>query len=289
LETVVSEAFSLSAETVLDPYTPSLEDLAAKMAQRGGRGALPFAANTKRNIMPVQYCRHIRVNGERCAAPALLNQTFCYYHVELERRHRRCLRARNADPTILHPLTLQDGSQRDPVFAQPTPFSALDLPPLEDRHSIQIALSMIITALTEARIDPKLAALLFYGLQVASTNAHKLNPIPKRDPGKVSLTVLDEANGDLIAPEGDPEDPQETQDYERKGTAVRLWEKIQAEGKEEDRLKAEAAAKAIADALAAAIAELTATFNACNALTPADRLAAVSRVEAAAAASREKH
>ena len=91
---------------------------------------------------------------------------------------------------------------------------------------------MVITALTEARIDPKLAALLFYGLQVASTNAHKLNPIPKRDPGKVSLTVLDQDNGNLIAPEGDPEDPDESQDYERKGTATRYLEMLEAEDRE---------------------------------------------------------
>jgi hypothetical protein len=139
-------------------------------------------------------------------------------------------------------MTLLDGSQRNPILAEPTePRFQLDLPPLEDRHSIQVALSMVITALTEARIDPKLAALLFYGLQVASTNAHKLNPIPKRDLGKVSLTVLDEANGDLIAPEGDPEDPDDSQDYERKGTATRYWEMLEAEEKEKNRLKAEAA------------------------------------------------
>jgi hypothetical protein len=188
--------------------------------------------------MTTKYCRHIRVNGERCGSPALTNKTFCYFHVEFERRHRRFNARHDNTLTVLHPMTLQDGSQRDPTFAEQLP--QLDLPPLEDRHSIQVALSMVITALTEARIDPKLAALLFYGLQVASTNAHKLNPIPKRDPCKVSLTVLDEANGNLIAPEGDPEDPEETRDYERKGTATRYWEMLQAEEREKNRLKAQA-------------------------------------------------
>jgi len=188
--------------------------------------------------MTTQYCRHIKINGERCASPALTNKPFCYFHVELERRHRRCNPSKSATLTVLHPMTLQDGSQRDPILAEPLP--QLNLPELEDRHSIQVALSMVITALTQARIDPKLAALLFYGLQVASTNAHKLNPIPKRDPCKVTLTVLDDANGDLIAPEGDPEDPEETQDYERKGSATRYWEMLQAEEREKKRLKAEA-------------------------------------------------
>jgi hypothetical protein len=188
--------------------------------------------------MSMQYCRHIKINGERCGSPALRNELFCYYHVELKRYHPRCDSRRDPGLIVLHPMTLQDGSQRDPILAEQPP--QLNLPELEDRHSIQVALSMVITALTEARIDPKLAALLFYGLQVASTNAHKLNPIPKRDPCKVTLTVLDEANGDLIAPEGDPEDPEETQDYERKGTATRYWEMLQAEEREKDRLKAEA-------------------------------------------------
>jgi hypothetical protein len=193
--------------------------------------------------MSIQYCRHIKINGERCGSPALRNELFCYYHVELKRRHPRCNPNRERALTSLHPMTLQDGSQREPILAEPAePFPQLNLPQLEDRHSIQVALSMVITALTETRIDPKLAALLFYGLQVASTNARKLNPVPQRAPSKVSLTVLDEANGDLIAPEGDPEDPDDTREYERKGTATRYLEMLEAEESEKDRLKAEAAA-----------------------------------------------
>ncbi len=195
-----------------------------------------------RNLMSIQYCRHIKINGERCGSPALRNELFCYYHVELKRRHRRCNPLRDRAVTVLHPMSLQDGSQREPILAEP--FPQLDLPPLEDRHSIQVALSLVITALTQNRIDPKLAALLFYGLQVASTNAHKLNPVPKRNPAKVSLTILDEANGNLIAPEGDPEDPDESQDYERKGSATRYWEMLQAEDREKERLKTEAEAAA---------------------------------------------
>ncbi len=193
--------------------------------------------------MPTKFCRHIKANGERCGSLALINQPFCYYHVELERRHRRCNSRRDTTLTVLHPMTLQDGSQRDPTFAEQLPqldLPQLDLPQLEDRHSIQIALSMIITALAEDRIDPKRAALLFYGLQVASLNAHKLNPIPRRDLGKVSKTVLDESSSNLIAPDEDPEDPDETRDYERKGTATRYLEMLQAEEREKNRLKAEA-------------------------------------------------
>lgn len=203
---------------------------------------MAHAAPNKGNNMPRKFCRHIRVNGERCGAVALVDQPFCYYHVELERRHRHFSKLRAAEPAILHPMFLQDGSQRNPIFAEQPP--QLDLPPLEDRHSIQVALSLIITALAEDRIDPKRAALLFYGLQVASSNAHLLNPIPKRALGKVTKTILDESTGDLIAPDEDPEDPEEAQDWERPGSATRLWQALQSREKEKDRLKAEAAAAA---------------------------------------------
>jgi len=198
--------------------------------------------------MSTKFCRHIKANGERCRSLSLLNETFCYYHVELERRHRRCSTRHDPAVTVLHPMTLpmtlQHGSQRDPVFADP--FLQLDFPPLEDRHAIQVALSLAITALAENRIDPKRAALLFYGLQVASSNARLLDPVPERNPGKVSKTTLDTTTGTLIALDEDPEDPDDSQDYERKGTATRYWEMLQAERKEEDRLQAEADA-AIAD------------------------------------------
>jgi hypothetical protein len=135
-------------------------------------------------------------------------------------------------------MSLQDGSQRDPSLAQPKP-TQLDLPPLEDRHSIQLALSLLITALAQDRIDPKRAALLFYGLQVASSNAHLLNPVPKRGPGKVSKTILDEVSGELIAPD---EDPEECDDYKPKDSATKLMEKWDREDLEEEQRRCEAAA-----------------------------------------------
>ena len=242
-----STADSAQTKTHTLPHNPCPWKTLQQKVPRQGEGGCPPGAHI-RNLMSIQYCRHIKINGERCGSPALTNELFCYYHVELKRRHHRCKPLRDPAVTVLHPMSLQDGSQRDPILAEPlNPFPPLDLPQLEDRHSIQVALSLIVTALAQYRIDPKLATLLFYGLQVASTNAHKLNPIPKRAPAKVSLTILDEANGNLIAPAGDPEDPEETQDYERKGSATRYWEMLQAEDREETRLQAEKAAAALAN------------------------------------------
>jgi hypothetical protein len=200
-----------------------------------------------RNLMSIQYCRHIKINGERCGSPALRDERFCYYHIELNRRHR-CAPRQDTGLAILHPLSLQDGSQRDPVLTEPTNlFPELELPQLEDRHSIQVALSLIIAALAQNRIHPTRAMQLFYGLQVASSNAYKLNPIPKRYLGKVSLTVPDESTGNLIAPEGDPEDPAETAEYETPGTATKYWNMLKAEDDEKDRLREEAENKAYAE------------------------------------------
>jgi hypothetical protein len=193
--------------------------------------------------MATQYCRHIRINGERCGSPALNSAVFCYYHVELDRRHhkRTPTDAAPADAqpdlieTILHPMTLQDGSQRDPILAEPTtPSTQLDFPPLEDRYSIQLALSMLITALAQNRIDPKRAALLFYGLQVASANARDLNPLlpVNKRPGKVRSTVVDITSGTLIAPDEDPEGEEE---YERPSSIARFLDKLDREQAERDR------------------------------------------------------
>jgi hypothetical protein len=191
--------------------------------------------------MPTRFCRHIRINGERCGSPALRSEVFCYFHVELGKRHRRQRPHHDAIPTIVHPMTLQDGTQREPHTVEydsanaPAPL-ALDFPPLEDRHSIQLALSMLTNAVAQDRIDPKRAALLFYGLQIASSNARDLNPLPppRQRTAKVDETILDEASGLQIAPD---EDPKEIDDYERKGTATLYYEKILREWPEKMRLE----------------------------------------------------
>jgi hypothetical protein len=98
---------------------------------------------------------------------------------------------------------------------------------------------MLITALAEDRIDPRRAALLFYGLQIASSNARQLNPTPKRGPGKVSKTILDESTGTLIAPDEDPED---TEDYKPMDSITRILKELdeqKAQKAERDRLAAD--------------------------------------------------
>jgi hypothetical protein len=79
-----------------------------------------------------------------------------------------------------------------------------EVPELEDRESIQVALSMLISALGRNRLDPKRATAMLYGLQVASANAVKLNIEPGANQ-VVCSTVLDPA-GQELAPDEDPQE-----------------------------------------------------------------------------------
>ena len=125
----------------------------------------------------VKLCRQIRANGNRCASPALRGEVFCYWHFNSSRRHT----ATQTPPAEVSILTPRNDA-REPQLLAPKPQPVLDLPPLEDRESIQLAVSMLCAALARNEIDPKRAALLLYGLQVASSNVRGLDlePLPSR-------------------------------------------------------------------------------------------------------------
>jgi hypothetical protein len=74
-------------------------------------------------------CRHIKTSGGKCGSPALRGQPFCYFHSRLRERTAR----------------------------QPRAFEALELPPLEDRGAIQLAISEIVTAVAHYKMDHKRA------------------------------------------------------------------------------------------------------------------------------------
>jgi hypothetical protein len=157
--------------------------------------------------MSTRYCRHIRTNGRRCCAIAVRGQSLCFYHRGVNARHRTLNPPPDDTPTIIHPLNLAPGNlQRNPLiaeyFSDPGGPIELDFPTLDDRESIQVALSMLLLALGRNRLDPKRASIMLYGLQVASANARNLRPTEDH---VVSDTVLDE-DGQEIAPDEDPEE-----------------------------------------------------------------------------------
>ena len=154
--------------------------------------------------MPSTICRHIKTNGARCGSPALTQTTFCYFHHGLRKSHAKP--QPNDAPAIIH-STLDDGhgNQRNPLIAEyyrPV-YADLDLPPLEDRESVQIAISMVVGALAANRIDPKRASMLLYALQVASSNCNRLNFKPDRTE-VVLETVIAPSGTEQIAPDVEP-------------------------------------------------------------------------------------
>lgn len=106
--------------------------------------------------MLLPLCRHIRTNGLQCRAIALTGGLHCYFHNRLYARHNGF-----RPPLELH-----------------TPHQNIQLAPLEDRDSIQVALSVVINALATGQLETKRAAVLLYGLQMASSNAARLSLAP---------------------------------------------------------------------------------------------------------------
>ncbi|HEY0307871.1 MAG TPA: hypothetical protein VGB94_06910, partial [Acidobacteriaceae bacterium] len=98
-------------------------------------------------------CRHIKTNGCKCEAAALRGQPFCYFHA-LSRTREQRLASQPALP---------------PPEATLAPI-ALELPLLEDANAVQVAVSLVVSALAGNRIEPRRAGVLIYALQLASTN-----------------------------------------------------------------------------------------------------------------------
>lgn len=101
-------------------------------------------ALTKAHAAP--RCQHIKVNGARCASPALADQRLCHFH---------------------HLLFAERPAQR-----------LNSLPSFEDANGIQCALMEVANALLTNRVTSKTAALLLYALQIASANLKQMNLDP---------------------------------------------------------------------------------------------------------------
>jgi hypothetical protein len=109
-------------------------------------------------MMQYDLCRHIKTNGTRCKAPSLTGGTWCYFHSRLHQRHN----------------SYRNDATRSSLF----PGHHIELTALEDRESIQVALSVVINALATGNLEPKRASTLLYGLQLASNNARGLHAEP---------------------------------------------------------------------------------------------------------------
>jgi hypothetical protein len=146
--------------------------------------------------MKYRICRHIKSNGDRCQSPKLLKSEFCYFHKRLHEQHLRAIAPQRSSEVML-PVLDKSGAL---VGMEPAPTQTLDLGPLEDRASVQMAISTVLNALAAGRLEQSRATALLYGLQLASTNciarrfdhAHAINPVTN-----VEITP----EGDILAPE----------------------------------------------------------------------------------------
>jgi len=146
--------------------------------------------------MPYRICRHIKSNGERCQSPRLLKAEFCYFHKRLHEQHSRAIAPQRSSEVML-PVLDKSGTL---VGMEPAPTQTLNLGPLEDRTSVQIAISTVLNALATGRLEQSRATALLYGLQLASSNCishgsdHSYAYEPVTD---VEITP----EGDILAPE----------------------------------------------------------------------------------------
>lgn len=109
--------------------------------------------------MQYQLCRHIKTNGTRCHAPSLTGTVWCYFHDRLHQQHATYHYAPAARGYLV-------------------PGQHIQLAPLEDRESVQVAISVVINALAIGKLETRRATALLYGLQLASSNARGLDLQP---------------------------------------------------------------------------------------------------------------
>ena len=128
-----------------------------------------------------QECRHIKPNGSKCHSPAMKERPYCYYHLRV------------------HKIAL---SQRAPAI--PFEQQDLEIPFLEDRGAVQVAISEVVSALAARRIEFKRAALMIYALQVASSNAKIPADLVAAQPVR---DASQDEQGEELAPKPSPTSP----------------------------------------------------------------------------------
>ena len=104
--------------------------------------------------MSYELCRHIKVNGLRCKAMCITGEFWCYFHTRLHFRHRCIIETKPITP-------------RTPLY----------MPVLEDRESVQVAISLVAGAIATGHINEKRAATLIRILTLASRNVGKVGDL----------------------------------------------------------------------------------------------------------------
>jgi hypothetical protein len=131
--------------------------------------------------MQFALCRHIKTNGTQCQSPSLSDSSWCFFHTRLHQRHNR-----------FRPIPVSTDSI---LRTQPVHLNAL-----EDRDSVQVALSVVINALASGQMESRQATALLYGLQIASSNLARRTADP--DPAEVVISAEPTTDGEYLAQPG---------------------------------------------------------------------------------------
>ena len=135
----------------------------------------------------MRHCEYLKPNGNFCGSPALRGRDYCHWHLTCIARRLR--------------------TEKQEATADPTP---LELPPLEDANSVQLAIMMVIDAMLHNRIGPRMSGQLLYALQLASINLRQgvnFQPAPEalpenmNQPRPVRCTQYDQLELDFDIPE----------------------------------------------------------------------------------------
>jgi hypothetical protein len=147
-------------------------------------------------------CHHIRVNGIRCGSPRLTGKQFCFWHNKVNNTHSE------PDNIIFRDhffnennvIEREQNAFKDYDFRNRRPNGprAVELPPLEDPESIQLALSMVVAAIADGRIEIKRAGIMIYALQVASQNVLRTKRAAE---DSVQDIITDYAGREIAAPQ----------------------------------------------------------------------------------------
>lgn len=125
----------------LEKYDRASEEAGIEMPDEDWQ---PAAAESVR-------CQFIKADGKQCGSPALKRKRLCYFHSKTtDGRKRGKRQGKDAD---------SPSGMRGPE---------LELPVLEDDLAIQMAITDICRRLASESLEPKRAATLLYGLQVAA-------------------------------------------------------------------------------------------------------------------------
>jgi sulfite reductase alpha subunit-like flavoprotein len=93
-------------------------------------------------------CAHMKTNGSKCGSPAVTGDMYCYFHGDARARRKALEETKT-----------------------------FDMPLLEDKLSIQMAVMHVCGLLAQRSIDEKTARVMFCGLRIAQRNIETASPL----------------------------------------------------------------------------------------------------------------